>query len=85
MIKVATLLPQHIKKFLDDSGVGVSKLLRHLAVEYYRKSRLTEVQPDGLYLKVSTIDIETNSITVEISPEIRKALGTKIKRIAVKL
>lgn len=85
MKRVNVLLPEHIKSFLSQSNVPVSTQLRNLAIEYYRKSRLSEVVPEGLFLNVSKIDVDTNTLTVDISREIQKALDTKIKRIAVKL
>ena len=84
MVRVNILLPNHIKVFLEKS-CSISGLLRSLAIDFYRKSRYSEVELDSTSLKVIKIDLESDTIEVEIPEEIRKALGSKTKRIAIQL
>jgi len=84
MVRVSTLLPNHVKVFLEKSG-SISGLLRSLATDFYRKSKYSEVELESTHLKVIKIDLDSDTIDVEIPDEIRKALGSKVKRIAIQL
>jgi len=82
--KANIALPPHIKKFLKNNG-GVSTILRALAIDYYRKSNLTEIRPEGHWLKIEKVDLDSNSIHILLDDSIIKALGTKAKKVVVQL